>query len=165
MPLPPSGSIQPKAKRSTACCQVKGCLYPRAWFGPTPMHIQSGNGLMQQRRPLRSNRSVAANQLSSKAKPCPLQTGSPASSKFAPKHTAGLTAAEFHIRNRIRQSLAAYMLPVQNGFDKRTVRLDVRRQNGNIVRLPVGVFCNTSDSSSFKICEFAQRAVCRNDFD
>ena len=77
----------------------------------------------------------------------------------------GLTAAEFHIRNRIRQSLATCLLLSKNGFDKRTVRLDVRRQHGNIVRLPVGIFLQHQRQLFFQNLQFAQRAVGRDDFD
>ena len=76
-----------------------------------------------------------------------------------------LTAAELHIRNRIRQSLAACLLLSKNGFDKRAVRLDVWRQNSNIVRLPIGIILQHQRQLFFQNLQFAQRAVCRNDFD
>ena len=57
------------------------------------------------------------------------------------------------------------MLLSKNGFDKRTVRLDVRRQHGNIVRLPVGIFLQHQRQLFFQNLQFAQRAVRRDDFD
>ena len=75
-----------------------------------------------------------------------------------------LTTAELHIRNRIRQSLAACLLLSENSFDKRAVRLNVRCQHGNIVRLPVGIFLQHQRQLFFQNLQFAQRAVGRDDF-
>ena len=76
-----------------------------------------------------------------------------------------LEAAELHIRNRIRQSLAACVRLSKNGFDKRAVRLDVRCQHGNIVQLPIGIILQHQRQLFFQNLQFAQRAVCCNDFD
>ena len=45
-----------------------------------------------------------------------------------------LLARQFHIGNRIRQRRVG-ILP-EHGFDKRRIRLDIRREHGNVTRLP-----------------------------
>ena len=132
----------------------------------TPMHIQSGNSLMQQRHIFLAQTEALQHQPAFQQrqnlvhfKPAFQQVQS-----LRQSIQQRLTAAEFHIRNRIRQSLATCMLLPKNGFDKRAVRLDVWRQNGNIVRLPVGIVLQHQRQLFFQNLQFAQRAVRHDDF-
>ena len=133
----------------------------------TPMHVQFGNGVMQQRQIVRRQPETAQHQTAFQQRQhfIDLKPAFQQIQRLLQRVKQRLAAAEFHVRHRIRQSLRPALCLPEHRFDKRAVRLDVRRQNGNIVRLPVGMFVQNPQQLVFQNLQFAQGAVCRNDAD
>ena len=75
-----------------------------------------------------------------------------------------LAARQAHVGHRIRQR-PAVGAAAEHRFDKGQIRLNMRREHGDIVRLPVGMFRQQRQQAVFQNLQLAQRAVGAVDFD
>ena len=162
MPLPLSGSIQPKAKRSTACCQVKRLSLPSrmVWSKPqctfNPATVSCSSGTSSSLKPKR----CSTNRLSSKGKT--LSTSNRLSSKSkvcAKAYSKGWRRLSFTSEIEYGKAwLPACSCPKTasiNGLYGSMFGVNTAISCG----CQPGFFCNTSDSSSFKICN-SRKGLC-----